>query len=76
MKWHDLRHSFASLLIHQGESVKYVQTQMGHSSSKVTLDRYGHLYPEVHQEAAKRLDDTVFGDAKTTKDATDMRHGT
>ena len=42
---HFLRHTFASLLIQQGESLAYVKEQMGHSSIDVTVDTYGHLVP-------------------------------
>ena len=44
---HDLRHTFASLLIHQGENLKYVQSQLGHASIQTTVDRYGHLMPDT-----------------------------
>jgi integrase len=43
--FHDLRHFFASALIHAGCSVKQVQAALGHKSAKVTLDVYGHLWP-------------------------------
>jgi integrase len=56
MRFHDLRHFFASVLIAQGESVKYVQDQLGHSSSQITLDTYGHLFPQSRQEATSKLD--------------------
>jgi hypothetical protein len=59
-RFHDLRHTFASLLIAQGEHPKYIQVQMGHSSINVTMDTYGHLMNTVNQESAKRLDLTVF----------------
>ena len=58
---HDLRHTFASLLINQGENLKYIQTQLGHSSIKTTVDRYGHLLPDAHAGASERLDATLFG---------------
>ncbi len=61
MRLHCLRHTYVSLLIAQGESPKYIQHQLGHASITTTLDRYGHLMPEVHQEAASRLDDQLFG---------------
>jgi len=43
--FHDLRHFFASALIHAGCNVKQVQAALGHKSAKVTLDIYGHLWP-------------------------------
>ena len=41
VRFHDLRHSFASLLLQNGESLTYVKEQMGHSSINVTVDIYG-----------------------------------
>jgi integrase len=43
---HDLRHTFASQLLANGESVKTVQMALGHHSAKITLDVYGHLMPD------------------------------
>ncbi len=60
LRWHDLRHTYATLMLTQGESLKVISNQMGHSSIKVTGDRYAHLLPSVGQEAAKRLERTVF----------------
>ena len=53
---HDLRHTYASLLIQQGESLAYVQPQLGHSSIQVTVDVYGHLIPGANRAAVYRLD--------------------
>lgn len=50
MRWHDLRHTFASLLIHQGENIKYIQSQFGHSPPTGTLNVYAHLMNPVNQE--------------------------
>ena len=44
-RFHDLRHTFGSLLIQDGASLAYVKEQMGHSSIQVTVDTYGHLIP-------------------------------
>ena len=60
IRFHDLRHSFASLLINQGENLKYIQSQMGHANPSVTLNIYSHLMESVNQEAACRLESTIF----------------
>jgi len=60
IRFHDLRHTYASLLLAQGENVKYIQTQMGHSSPTVTLNVYAHLMKGENQEAACRLEHTIF----------------
>ena len=62
IRWHDLRHSYAALLIDQGEHPKYIQVQMGHSSINVTMDVYGHLMNPVNREASNKLDQAIFGD--------------
>jgi integrase len=54
---HFLRHTFASLLLQQGESPAYVKDQMGHSSIDITVDIYGHLIPGGNRQAVDRLDD-------------------
>lgn len=56
VRFHDLRHTFASLLLQQGESLVYVKEQMGHSSIQVTVDLYGHLIPGGNKQAVDRLD--------------------
>jgi integrase len=56
LRAHDLRHTASSLLIRQGASVKAVQAQLGHKSAVVTLDRYGHLWPDELGDLADRLD--------------------
>lgn len=53
---HDLRHTCAALLIANGEHPKVVQSHLGHSSIQVTLDRYGHLFPNVGERVAEGLE--------------------
>ena len=60
IRFHDLRHTYASLMIEQGENIKYVQNQLGHSSPTVTLNVYAHLMKDSNQEAACRLESVIF----------------
>ncbi|WP_329315443.1 tyrosine-type recombinase/integrase [Streptomyces sp. NBC_01262] len=53
---HKLRHTAASLAIASGADVKVVQTMLGHKSAVMTLDLYGHLFPDRLDEVADRLD--------------------
>ena len=53
------RHTFASLLLHLGESPQYVREQMGHHSIQITVDTYGHLIPGANRQAVNRLDDNA-----------------
>jgi integrase len=54
---HDIRHTFASLLLTNGESPVYVKEQLGHSSIQMTVDIYGHLIPSANRAAVNKLDD-------------------
>ena len=60
IRFHDLRHTFASLLLNQGTNIKYVQTQLGHSSPTVTLNVYSHLMKSENQEDVCRLENAIF----------------
>ena len=60
-RWHDLRHSNCSLLIAQGENIKFIQSQLGHASIQTTIDRYGHLLPVNHGAVGERMDQYIFG---------------
>ena len=61
IRFHDLRHTFATLLIAQGENIKFIQRQMGHASIQTTMDRYGHLFNEQSSCSGSKLDGQVFG---------------
>ena len=56
LRFHDLRHTHAAILIAQGEHPKVIQLRLGHSSIQVTLDTYGHLFEGLDEAAADRLD--------------------
>jgi len=59
LRFHDLRHTYASLLLANGAPMKYVQHQLGHSSIKMTMDLYTHLLPEVNEQCVNLLDNIV-----------------
>lgn len=78
IRFHDLRHTYASLLINKGQNIKYVQNQLGHSTITTTVDKYGHLMEEVNRESARGLEEAVFNEPVTkwsqkTKRATESR---
>ena len=58
MRIHDLRHSYATILLAAGEHPKVVQETLGHASVQLTLDTYSHLLPDMglKERAAARLD--------------------
>ena len=66
-RFHDLRHSFGSLLIQDGASLAYVKEQMGHSSIQITVDVYGHLIPGADIAWVDRLDSTSSSQQTATK---------
>ena len=53
---HDIRHTYASLLLQAGAPIHYVKDQLGHSSIATTVDLYGHCQPGTNREAINRLD--------------------
>jgi integrase len=55
IRFHDLRHTFVSLLLQDGQPLAYVKEQAGHSSIRLTVDIYGHLIPGANREAVNRL---------------------
>ncbi len=58
LRFHDLRHTCASLLIAQGAHPKQIQEQLGHSTIRLTLDRYSHLLPGLTDTLQDGLDET------------------
>lgn len=61
MRFHDLRHSAATILLAAGVHPKVVQELLGHSSISITLDVYSHVLPSMQQEAASKMDDLFKG---------------
>jgi integrase len=61
---HELRHTAASLMIASRANVKTVQSQLGHKTATMTLDQYGHLFPDDLDDVADKMDDLVSGCAQ------------
>jgi len=60
IRFHDLRHTYASLMIEQGENIKYISSQLGHTNPTTTLNIYAHLMKQDNQEAVCKLENTIF----------------
>jgi len=56
IRFHDLRHSAATLLLSEGVHPKVVQERLGHATISTTMDIYSHVMPTMQQETAARLD--------------------
>lgn len=56
VRFHDLRHTHATLLLRQGIHPKVVSERLGHSTTGITLDTYSHVLPDMQDEAAEKLD--------------------
>jgi integrase len=65
IRFHDLRHTYVALAIHQGAHPKFIQHQLGHASIQTTLDRYGHWLQRDGENIGLRLDQIVSGSASS-----------
>ena len=61
VRFHDLRHTHATELLRAGVHPKIVSERLGHSSVKITLDRYSHAIPDLQTEAAEKTDLVLRG---------------
>jgi integrase len=59
IRFHDLRHSSASLMLNHGVPPLIASKRLGHSKVSITLDTYGHLISELQYGAAELLDELV-----------------
>lgn len=72
IRFHDLRHTHATLLLKQGVHPKIVSERLGHSNIQVTLNTYSHIMPGLQEEAVMNFNDflfhkTTFPDEKQNK---------
>ena len=56
MRWHDLRHTCASLLLTQGVGPRMIMEILGHSQIALAMNTYSHVMPELGREAADLMD--------------------
>jgi integrase len=68
LRFHDLRHTCASLLIAQGAHPKAIQDHLGHKDIQTTFNIYGHLLPSVHEALSASLDAAYAGSADQADD--------
>jgi integrase len=73
VKFHDFRHSFASLLIEKGEDLNYIKEQLGHHSITITVDTYGHRLKD-DRRAIDRLDEQPSGSKMVAAQAESASH--
>ena len=55
VRFHDLRHTHATIMLLQGVHPKVVQERLGHSKMSTTMDIYSHVVPSMQKEAVKRF---------------------
>lgn len=67
IRFHDLRHSCASLLLAQGVSPRVVMETLGHSQISLTMNTYTHVMPAAQAEAANAMDRILNPDARSTR---------
>ena len=66
IRFHDLRHTAASLMLNHGIPILIASKRLGHSKPSITIDVYGHMLPSKQEEAADLMDD-LMGSAETSR---------
>ena len=66
IRFHDLRHTCATLLLSQGTHPKFVQELLGHATIAITLDTYSHVLPSMGDQTAKAMENALFSVGKNT----------
>jgi integrase len=74
LRFHDLRHTYAALMVAAGAHPKLLQAQLGHTSINVTLNTYGHLFPDAFADVGSALDRLVDA-ARRDADSSDVGLG-
>ncbi|HEU5380512.1 MAG TPA: site-specific integrase [Ktedonobacteraceae bacterium] len=75
IRFHDLRHSAATILLSMGVNIKVIQELLGHSDIAITLRVYGHLLPSMQQEAVDKWEDAFTGEEGSDDEQDDDDEG-
>jgi integrase len=67
LRLYDLRHTHASLLIHEGVHPKKISERLGHSSIKLTMDTYGHLFEGSDRDSEEKMQKLLGGEPKAPR---------
>lgn len=62
IRFHDMRHTHATLLLLQGVNHKIVSERLGHADVRITLDTYSHLMPGMQKDTAIKFGKMLFGE--------------
>ncbi|MDA2323955.1 site-specific integrase [Bacillus cereus group sp. Bc177] len=62
IRFHDMRHTHATLLLLQGVNPKIVSERLGHADVRITLDTYSHLLPSMQKDTALKFGEMLFGE--------------
>lgn len=73
IRFHDLRHSHATLLLERGVNAKVVQDRLGHENVKTTLDLYAHVLPASQRHAADETAAALWGNARSNPRSLDPK---
>lgn len=60
IRFHDLRHTAATLMLQQGVHPKIVQERLGHSDISLTLNIYSHVLPSMQEDAANKMEEFLI----------------